>query len=365
MRLFVITLSAACLLGISGSAHAAITFGTGDYDNTLNVVNSGPTPVNNQTTGLFRDVFWYNTNNLAPRVGSPDYINAGANLISNGAQSAPYAIPGGQWNALNFTGPGPSGQTYMTVYDTTPGDGTTTRNTFDASVVGGMQVSADVLFTPGQHTVSAGVMAMYNGGQDALALLARNGGGNNPDHASLDLVWTSALSGGPIVLLDTSTPSDAFPTLPSSAFLPDTWYRITMGLLVSGNQWTMNGVIQAHVTGSNPTSALVSTPITSLTYTGLLANPSPNNSQDGTRVLTNPGEVGIVVVANESLSGLGNPPPFNNPQRGDNVGVSVTNFAVGGGGSADPHFAVPEPASLAVWALLGAAVLCVRRRPTA
>ena len=72
-----------CVLVQRGRGGAnPITFGlASDYDNTANTVTSGPTTNNNQTTGLFQDIFWWSINNGAPRVGSADYINAGNSLI--------------------------------------------------------------------------------------------------------------------------------------------------------------------------------------------------------------------------------------------------------------------------------------------
>ena len=100
---------------------------------------------------------------------------------------------GGDDDALNFTGvkiPN-GGKNFLTVYDTTPADGTATRNLFDASLPGGLTISADVLFAPGNHGASAGVVALYSEGQDALALLANNGGGGNNDVPTLSLIFQS------------------------------------------------------------------------------------------------------------------------------------------------------------------------------
>jgi hypothetical protein len=292
-----------------------ITFAPSDYDNTANVVNSGPTPVNNQTTGLFRDVFWWSINNGQPRVGSPDFINLGNSLILSGN----HAVPGpGPYTALNFTGPSISGgQSYLSIYDTTPADGTATRDLFDARG-GGLTVSADVMFV--KHNASGGVVALYNEGQDALALLANNRDGNNTDIRKLDLVWQSAGSG--IVL--------ASAKLPASSFVPLDWYRVTMDLKVVGNSFTVNGYFYRHVTGTDPTSALGSL-ITTLLFTDSLSDPDPCPGPSA-RVLTNPGEIGIIAMANESIS------------LPDNVGVSVTNFQA----------AVPEPLTLL---LLGAGLV--------
>src|SRR5262245_32892864 len=97
----------------------------------------------NQTSGSFRDVIWWGPayNGGTAGVGSPDFINAGKNLISNGGSPA-RAVVGGQYDALNFTGvkiPN-GGASFLTIYDTTPGDGTANRNLFDAT--GGLQISA-------------------------------------------------------------------------------------------------------------------------------------------------------------------------------------------------------------------------------
>src|SRR5262245_54928817 len=130
------------------------TFGPSQYDNTANTVtgtNASPIYTNNQTTGSFRDVIWWAPayNGVTEGVGSPDFLNAGINLISN-AGSPARAVVGGKYDALNFTGvriPN-GGASFLTIYDTTPGDGTASRNLFDAT--GGLQISADVLFAPGQ-----------------------------------------------------------------------------------------------------------------------------------------------------------------------------------------------------------------------
>src|SRR5678816_1478459 len=62
------------LIGLDARTARAstISFAPGDYDNTQNQVNAGPTPVNNQTTGSFRDIFWWGS---ATGVGDKDYIN--------------------------------------------------------------------------------------------------------------------------------------------------------------------------------------------------------------------------------------------------------------------------------------------------
>jgi len=243
-------------------------------------------------------------------------------LTGGGPQHAIFGP--GPYTALNFTGNSASGgQSYMAVYDTSPGNIAPT-NLFDASL--GLTVSADVLFASNVHSVSAGVVAMYNEGQDALSLLAHQGGGNNLDHARLDLIFQSAGTGTQLASIDLAG---------LSTFVQGEWYKVTMNLSVLGGTWTMNGVIQDHVDPTNPFSALVAIPITSLSYTGSLA--SPGNTLD----LTNPGEIGLMAQANQAF-GDAIPDPLH--PTVDNVGVSITNFQV-------PDIFIPEPSSLVLAAL--------------
>lgn len=324
-------LTATCLL--CAVAHATnigpIAFGPSDYDNTANTVTSGPVQHHNQTTGLFRDVFWWSARNSAVGVGSADYINRGNSLILSGG-SPQHAIFGpGPYTALNFTGNSPSGgQSYMSVYDTTPSD-TNNQSLFDATVSGGYTVSADVLFAHPSHSVSGGVVAGFNEGLDGLALMAHQGGGNNNDNGTLDLIFQSAGTG--TLLTQTTLPG-------LTTFVNAQWYRVSLQFSVTGGSWSMSGMVQNHTDPTNPNSALVVAPITTLSFSGTLAGSS----------LSNPGEVGVIAQANQAFTDNITDPL--NPTV-DNIGVSITNFAV-----------VPEPSTLVLSALGLASMFALRRR---
>ena len=324
-RAFVSTLSAVALVAVftPRAFAAAITFSTLDYDNTANVVNAGPSPVNNQTTGYFRDLYWWSINNNAPRVGSPDFINQGHQLILVNN----HAVDGGVGpTTLNFTGPSVSGgQAYVTLYDTTPAD--VAPSLFDFGVAGGLTISQDILFI--KHSTSVGLLTMFNQGQDGLALLAHNGDGNNPDHGRMSLIFQNGGTG--IEVASTGN-------LPFTNFIDDAWYRMTMNVAVVGNTWTVNGAFYNHQNSTDPNSALGAL-ITSLTFSGSMLDPEPS-----ARVLSSPGQVGIIALGNESIS------------LPDNVGVSVTNFNIPT--DFNTNAVTPEPGSLL---LLGSGMLAVRR----
>src|SRR5678815_4123999 len=194
-----------------------VTFAPGDYDNSQNLVTAGPVYTNTQTTGQFRDVFWWRDQaSGAPFIPSADYINSGKNLVLCGVAACDNGT--GAFTALNFTGPDQApefGVTYLTLYDKDAnGAG---ENNFDASAPGGLTISADVLFAS-NHATSGGVVMMYNEGQDGLALLADNAGGTG-DHGTLDLVWQSP--NDPIVLASVQTN-------PTQSLLIGNWYRVTL-----------------------------------------------------------------------------------------------------------------------------------------
>lgn len=343
--------------GLSSANALVITFGPTDYDNAQNVLNPGPTPVYNQTFGYFRDVFWWGT---ATGVGDNDYINRGKNLISNGGTPA-RAVVGGDDDALNFTGvriPN-GGKNFLTVFDTTPADGPANRDLFDFSKPGGQTISADVLFAPGNHAGAAGVVALYSEDQYGLALLAHNGGGGNNDVPRLSLVFQSP---GNAVLLESAGPfvgttiqGDTNGAVATGSNSGDHWYRVILNVSVSGDTWTAAGEFWNHSDPTDPNSPLGAM-IAALNDNGSLSDPNPAAGVD-LRVLTNPGEIGLMASVFEPFSDgintVGGGTPAN--PLVDNVGVSITNF--------DPGI-VPEPSSatLALIGLLGMVQLSRRRR---
>jgi hypothetical protein len=318
-----------------GSAMAFnFTFAPGDYDNTANTVtgtNAVPVYTNNQTTGNFRDVFWWGTafNGGTAGVGSPDFINSGNNLVL----SDNHARPLGDDTALNFTGIRTSGgASFLSIYDTTPADKTITKNLFDASAPGGLTLSADVLFAETGHSMAGGIVALYNEGQDGLALLAKSAG--NTDDARLDLVFQQ--SGNPTVLTTAAVPLGAFQSdtngsVDTGPLSGDHWYRIIMNLSVVGDTWTVNGQFYSHTDPTNPNSALGPL-ITTLNFSGSVSDPDAAALH-----LTNPGEIGLMAWTPENFNdglaagGTGADPGV------DNIGVSITNFS---------NTPVPEPATM-------------------
>jgi hypothetical protein len=342
MKRFAMVLAVVGLLvSWAGSASAfPVTFAPGDYDNTKNTVTgTQTTPILNnlQTTGLFRDIFWFSdiSSNGKPLVGSPDYINSGNRMTLCGIAAC--ADPNPAIQALNFSGPASSTkQIYLSIYDTTPADKAVTQNLFDAT--GGLRVSADVLFV--KHSTSGGVVALYNEGQDALALLASNGDGSNLDIPKVNIVFQSPTQG--IQLASASLPANSFctatdggnPNLANPCTLGDHWYKVIMDVTVTGDAFHVVGTFYNHTIPADPTSPLGSL-ITTLTFDGSLANSDP----DLARALANPGEIGLIAMANEGITGVGcAPPAAGGVSCTDNVGISITDF--------DGGTPVPEPATM-------------------
>ena len=331
-------------------AQASIIFPVG-YDNTANTVTSGPTANNLQTTGNYRDIWWASLNNNLPRVGSPDYINYGKNLV----QVANHAEDNGTglYDALNFTGPTINGrQNYLTIFDTTPANGATTQDKFTLgpNAQSPLTIIADFMFAGPGHNVSAGIVALYGEGNDGLALLANNVSGNNPntdDHSFVSLIYKNFVGSteGNNTTLATVNITD---NLDSNSFLKGEWYRATMNLWqdVTGLLWNISGAFQHH-TDDNPANNVLGAAFGSISASGSLLNPDPDVTL-ANDFLSNPGQIGLIVQGREAISAgavaPGIPLPGGQSTNSDNVGVSF--YLQPGQGD------VPEPMSLIVWAIL-------------
>jgi hypothetical protein len=319
--------------GVGPAVAFNFTFAPGDYDNdppnTVTGTNAAPVYNNLQTTGSFRDVFWWGTayNGGTVGVGSPDFINSGSNLVSNGGSPA-RAVVGGNDTALNFTGirSTSAGMSLLTVYDQTPSSAAQI-DTFSASQPGGLTLSADILFAPGQHATGGGVVALYSEGGNGLALTAFNGGGNNPDAASLSLIFQH--NGLPTTVTTISLPgltTFVGDTNGSNVNLGDHWYQIIMNLSVTGDTLTLTGLFYNHTNPEDPNSAL-GTLITTLMYSGSLSALNLNSF----------GEVGLMAFTTEPFGDfVGAGGTGANPLV-DNMGISLTNFS---------NTPVPEPATM-------------------
>ncbi len=312
----------AALVVLAGPAVvSASAFAPGDYDNTVN------TTANNQTTGQYRDVIWWGKADPYEQ----DYINANPNLIAT-AGSPSRAVVGGDDFAINFTGQrsggGLAGQSWITVFDTTPADKTAgSRSLVDFTVPGGVTLKADVLFASPGHNSSGGILAMYDeDAGDGLALLAQHGGGNNPDHARLSLVYQIAGTGTELESIDVGqlfeadTNPGTGPGQATGATSGDNWYRLVMNVSVTGannDQVAVTGSFYNHTDPTDPSSA-IGTLITDLAWNGTLGLGDLAGKSPAT-----PGEVGLIAMTPESFSdGVANGWTGADPHT-DNIGVSI------------------------------------------
>ena len=203
----------------------------------------------------------------------------------------------------------------MTVYDTTPIDGTV-KNMFS----GNMSMSADILISRFNNGKGGGLVTMFNegAGNTGIALFLTNAG--NSDSFSVKLQQQTGVS-----------TSNLSSVSLSDDILEDAWYRLMLDLAFNGQDFTITGKVFSHAVASNPNSALASQVGATLTYTDV----APWSTG-----LSNPYEIGLVARA---VSG--------------EVDTSITNFDFQNGAAGT----VPEPGTLALLGL-GVAGFLVRRR---
>jgi hypothetical protein len=155
-------------------------------------------------------------------------------------------------SAINLTGStGSAGDTWITVYDTTPADDAV-QNTF-----GSVSLSADVIIRPFNNRKGAGLLALFNEGtgKKGLALLIYDAG--NTD--TLVLGTVSKANGTFTVLTKVAL---------ASRIQECAWYRLTMDVAVDGGV-TVTGNVFKHVTPTSPNSA-VDGLVGTLSFTGPL-----------------------------------------------------------------------------------------------
>ena len=264
-------IGAAALVALPCAAPLAlaepITFaGNTDYDNSAT-----------QTTGVFRDV-----------------LDGG--LINRGLD-----LGGTNHTALNFTGSdsntGFDGA--IAVYDSNVSDGAATLFT------GNMTLSADILVATFNNAKGAGLLTLFNEGDNlgGLALYLWDAG--NSDNAAMNLVAQNGVTRPGNTLASVGL---------GSGIAENVWYRLILDLTFTGSDFTATGSVFRHLAAGDPNSALGTQVGSTLVYNGTLSSS-----------LVDPYEVGLV-------------------SRGDSAvrNTSVTNFDMAGGGVA----AVPEPSSL-------------------
>jgi hypothetical protein len=190
--------------------------------------------------------------------------------------------------AINFTGSaGAAGDTWITVYDESPGSPDQT------SFTGSINLSADVLVHRHNNAKGAGLLALYNEatGKKGLALIVYNNG--NSDNLTLA---TLNHQNGKLAVLK---------KIPLGATIgQDQWYRVSLDVAVSGLAVTVTGTVHRHADPSDPGSALGSQVDGSLVFSGTLGAGALAGVDDT-------GEAGIVAAATNAI-----------------VDSSVTNFSI-------------------------------------
>jgi hypothetical protein len=189
--------------------------------------------------------------------------------------------------AFNLTGAaGSGGDTWITVYDTTPGDATPgTQNNFGNLPA----LTADVLIHRYNNKKGAGLLALFNEGlaQKGLALVIFDNG--NTDTLALGTVNKAT---------GTFT---ALATVPlGNGIAEDEWYRLVATVAVAGPNVVVTGKVYRHTVATDPNSPIGPQLGLTLTFSG--ARPAGVEAT---------GEVGIVGQATSAL-----------------VDSSVTNFVI-------------------------------------
>ena len=161
-------------------------------------------------------------------VRRPADINAGPDLGGTGHA------------AMNFTGSvAAAGDTWITVYDQTPADGTI------KNILGNVSLTADVLIHSDNNEKGAGLVALFNEGakKKGLALAIFDSGNSD----SLVLGTVSQATGTFTAIKTVAL---------GGAIQENVWYRLTMDVLVSGTTVTVTGKVFEHATPTDPDSGL-------------------------------------------------------------------------------------------------------------
>jgi hypothetical protein len=153
---------------------------------------------------------------------------------------------------MNFTGAAAGGgDTWITVYDTTPADDTV-KNIF-----GNVSLTADVLIHSYNNKKGTGLLALFNEETDkkGLALVIYDSG--NSDALTLGTVNKAT---GVFTALKTISLG--------GAILENTWYRLTIDVAVNGTTVTVTGKVFQHATPTDPDSALGAQVGVTLSFSG-------------------------------------------------------------------------------------------------
>jgi hypothetical protein len=204
-------------------------------------------------------------------------INVGTDL-REGLPTVPH------FTAVNFTGStGSGGDTWVTVYDPTPGVPTP-----PTIYTGSISLSADVLIAKFNNAKGPGLLALYNqpppAGAEGLALFLI-------DNGNTDRLVLATVTGSP-----TPGPASAPVTLATKplggGILNNHWYRLTMDVSVVGGSFSVTGKVFTHVDPFDPNSAV------GPQVDGSLVFPLTTLASKG---LTDSGEVGIVATATSAV----------------------------------------------------------------